>query len=70
MNLLFVLHNWVGYAPHGGTEVHVQALVETLIENTSHKIYVLFPDLRAVGDCNNYLLVNPRNNFEKKIIFS
>ncbi|MEA5569985.1 glycosyltransferase [Calothrix sp. UHCC 0171] len=38
-----------------------------LIKNSSHQIYVLFPDLRIAGNCSNYLLLNPKDKSIKRI---
>ena len=70
MNLLFVIHNWVGYAPHGGTEVHAITLVEALAQTETNQVYVLFPDTTAASDCNNYILFNIKNKTFKQINLS
>ncbi len=67
MNLLFVIHNWIGYALYGGTEVHVLALVEELAQTQNNQVYVLFPDTTIAGDCSRYILLNVKNKTIKQI---
>lgn len=66
MNLLFVIHNWVGYALYGGTEIHVLAITEALSQTNNHQIYVLFPDVIA-SESNNYLLLNIKDKTVKQV---
>jgi len=70
MNLLFVVHNWVGYGAYGGTEIHVQSIVNLLLSDTQYQLYVLFPNLSVGGLSNNYLLIDLRSNSTQNILLS
>ncbi|MBW4523057.1 MAG: glycosyltransferase [Scytolyngbya sp. HA4215-MV1] len=68
MNLLFVLHNWIGYAPHGGTEIHAQDIIKAFKQYSTHHIYILFPDLRECkGAIDKFLILDTRNGAVKTI---
>jgi glycosyltransferase involved in cell wall biosynthesis len=58
MNLLFIVHNWPGYSPHGGTELHTKSIVEVFKKYTSDNIYVLFPDGKGQPFINTYVFFN------------
>jgi glycosyltransferase involved in cell wall biosynthesis len=66
MNLLIVIHNWIGYNPYGGTEIHASAIVQALSQNKSIQVYVLFPNVKITNQCN-YLLLNINNKSVKHI---
>ena len=67
MNLLFVIHNWVGYAVYGGTEVHVSAIAQALSCKSNYHIYVLFPNVKVTSECSSYLLLNIKDKTVKQI---
>ena len=68
MNLLFVLHNWIGYASHGGTEIHAQDIIKAFKQYSTHHIYILFPDLRECkGAIDKFLILDTRNGAVKAL---
>ncbi len=44
MNILFVVHNYVGNGPnYGGTELHVRDMVEQYQQDPDHHLWLLYP---------------------------
>lgn len=72
MNLLFLAHNWIGYGPHGGTEIHLKNITDTLNRYTDHRIYILFPDFRMSngGAFNVFQLYDTRAEATKVLILN
>ncbi|HVK06109.1 MAG TPA: hypothetical protein VM490_21750, partial [Armatimonadaceae bacterium] len=64
MNLLLVLHNWVGYAPHGGTELHVRDIARLLSARGAAgappgeplRVWALYPEVREATPQTDFLL--------------
>ena len=66
MNLLFVVHNYIGYGKHwGGTETHVRDIVERFRQRKDHRLYVLLHSGTPPG-C--YVLLDVRNNSQERFV--
>lgn len=67
MNLLFVVHNYIGYGKHwGGVEIHVRNIVEKFHHRQDHRLYVLF----AYNDVKpgTYMLLDVHNDSRERIV--
>jgi glycosyltransferase involved in cell wall biosynthesis len=66
MNLLFVIHCWVGYGPHGGTELHVRDIARELSNNGKDHVYILFPDKTESRVDSSYILLDAQDRIIQK----
>ena len=76
MNLLLVLHNWVGYAPHGGTELHVRDIARLLSARGAAgappgeplRVWALYPEVREATPQTDFLLRDIATDQEERIV--
>lgn len=63
MNILFVVHNYVGNGPnHGGTELHVRDMVELYQQDPEHHVWLLYPKHGTA--VLSYLLVDTKTGLQ------